>query len=266
MTLNEYKIPYPYNNYLNSIYYFECRNPEYSLFLPDGHLELMVTDCPISVSNVIKEIIDPTKILLWGQLRFYGHVNALNPYKVCGVKFHPWTLSLLSQNHSIDLVDTIIDGKIVFSDIFIDQIKLLAKIDWKCDKQKLSASKRISQLFLNECRSSIVIKYNFIKIASLVKQQNGIQSLNKLLPDYNQSVRTLGNDFIKYMGITPKEYQTIVRLRKSSLEIKKGKNILHTALDFGYFDNAHFTKEFKRFTGFTPKQFSTQKNLVVSTI
>ena len=64
--------------------------------------------------------------------------------------------------------------------------------------------------------------------------KNGIQNILSLLTQYQQSARSLGNDFTKYIGITPKEYQTIVRLRKSSLDLNRGKNILHTALDLDY--------------------------------
>ncbi|GMN05186.1 helix-turn-helix domain-containing protein [Croceitalea sp. MTPC5] len=266
MKIKEFKIPYPYNDYLNSIYYFECYDPEHSFFLPDGHPELMVANRPISVSARNKDVVSPNKILFWGQLRFSGHLNASGPYKVCGVKFQPWTLAILSQNHAINLVDSIIDGRIIFSDLFIETTKVLAKIDWQCDQQKLMASKTIGHLFLKEFRSNIVIKHNFIQTVIFIKKHNGMQSMADLLPEYKQSIRTLGNDFMKYIGISPKEYQTIIRLRKSSIILKKGYNILHTALDLGYFDNAHFTKEFKRFSGVSPKEFSKQKNLVVATV
>ncbi len=263
MILKEYKIPYPNNNYINSIYYFECFNPNHSFFLPDGHLELMVSDSAISVSSKSRQIISPSKILFWGQLRFSGNVNAVSSYKICGVKFQPWTLNFLSKNRSVNLVDSIIDGTTLFSNKFIDNVKLLASIDWSCNLQRELASKKIIQLFLTEYSGNWMVKNNFKNTVFSIKDKNGIQSLAEILPYYRQSVRTLGNDFMKYIGISPKEYQTIVRIRKSSLDIKKGKNILHTALDLGYFDNAHFTNEFKKLSGISPKQFSTQKNLVL---
>jgi AraC-like DNA-binding protein len=64
------------------------------------------------------------------------------------------------------------------------------------------------------------------------------------------SVRQLRRLFEFYMGDTPKEFSKIVRFQKILHEPNVQKNKMY--LDAGYYDQAHFIKEFKSLYGLTP--------------
>jgi len=90
--------------------------------------------------------------------------------------------------------------------------------------------------------------HNTLKISEFCKHNNiGIRKLERM---YN-----------KYVGMSANTYTTLNRFHKST------NQILHTnysklsdlAYDNGFFDQTHFTKEFKRFTGNTPKNFVQQR-------
>jgi len=245
------------------MYYVKDINIRHGDFLPDGHPELMVTSLPLSVSTNTTQIIRSTDVLLWGQIRFFGEIKTTAAYEMCGIKFQPWLLYDLSKRSPASLVDDIIDGRLLFSERFIASVKQLAHINWGSNQQKENISKMITMLFLDEFDNNIQIKYNFINTVKQIKHDSGVHKVAQLLPYYKQSFRTLEHDFTKYIGISPKEYQNIVRLRKASIDLKNGKNILSTALDLGYYDHAHFTKDFKRFSQKSPKQFLGQRNLVI---
>ncbi len=60
--------------------------------------------------------------------------------------------------------------------------------------------------------------------------------------------------FVRYMGLSVKKYSKIIRfydvhtvLREKGLE-----NLTQKILDKGYFDQAHFNRDFKKLTGLTP--------------
>ncbi|GLB52990.1 AraC family transcriptional regulator [Neptunitalea chrysea] len=60
----------------------------------------------------------------------------------------------------------------------------------------------------------------------------------------------------KVIGITPKKLERLVKFRKSLDYILKTNNsFTNIAINSGYFDQPHFVKEFKFFTGFTPTAF-----------
>lgn len=266
MKIEEYKIQPPYDNYLHSMYYVRDLNIQYEDFLPDGHPEFMISSTPLSVYSNSYEVIKPSNILLWGQIRFSGKIRALNCHGLCGVKFQPWILPELSKKSSTGLIDSIINGNRIFSIAFIKSVQELSKIDWNSTQQKDKIGKKIALTFLNELEGRFSLKYNFIDIIKQIKHDRGTNKVSELLPNYGQSLRTLDNDFRKYIGISPKEYHNIIRLRKASLDLKKGKNILHTGLDLGYYDNSHFSREFKRFSSKSPRKFASQKDFVLCKI
>lgn len=61
--------------------------------------------------------------------------------------------------------------------------------------------------------------------------------------------------FVKETGMTIHDYQTQLKICKAKELLKKGKPIVDVALELGFFDQAHFSKCFKRFTSQTPGRF-----------
>jgi len=69
--------------------------------------------------------------------------------------------------------------------------------------------------------------------------------------------RQLERLFSKKIGLSPKQLSKIVRLQsalKSMLNDENSK-LTTVAYEADYYDQAHFNKDFKEFTGLTPKQF-----------
>jgi len=60
--------------------------------------------------------------------------------------------------------------------------------------------------------------------------------------------------FRKITGSSPKQFASITRLSSIALQ-GSSRRLLDTALDAGYYDQAHFNKDFKLFTGHTPAAF-----------
>jgi AraC-like DNA-binding protein len=74
-----------------------------------------------------------------------------------------------------------------------------------------------------------------------------------LSKSYGLSERYLQKLFIDMVGISPSAYFSVYRFNKSLARILSTDHSL-TAIgyDCGYYDQAHFIKEFKKFTGITP--------------
>lgn len=68
--------------------------------------------------------------------------------------------------------------------------------------------------------------------------------------------------FRNQMGVPPHEYQTQVRITQARKLLRKGYSILETAFETGFFDQSHFSRNFKRITGRTPGQYLAECNIV----
>lgn len=71
----------------------------------------------------------------------------------------------------------------------------------------------------------------------------------------NISQDALEKRFRQQVGATPKQFANIVRLRKLITQYTPNQTLTALAYDAGYFDQAHFIKDFKAFTGQSPQDF-----------
>lgn len=83
-------------------------------------------------------------------------------------------------------------------------------------------------------------------------------NIDRVAERYGISSRYLQKIFQHYTGLTPKLYAKIHRFQNSLLLIGKGNQSLTAiAYECGYFDQSHFIREFKSFTGIVPSGFDT---------
>ena len=61
--------------------------------------------------------------------------------------------------------------------------------------------------------------------------------------------------FRKVVGTTPKKFASIIRFSAVVDDLSASKTLSEICYENNFFDQAHFIKDFKQFTGETPEQF-----------
>jgi AraC-like DNA-binding protein len=61
------------------------------------------------------------------------------------------------------------------------------------------------------------------------------------------------------VGTSPKKFASIVRLKHVIHQYNPDHSLTELAYEAGFYDQAHFIKEFKLFTGATPEKFFSGK-------
>jgi AraC-like DNA-binding protein len=69
------------------------------------------------------------------------------------------------------------------------------------------------------------------------------------------SIRQLQRDFHSILGISLNEYRIILRFYVAAHGLKNG-SIADVAHEAGYYDQSHMSREFKKRSGWTPRQVS----------
>lgn len=93
-----------------------------------------------------------------------------------------------------------------------------------------------------------------------LKNSNGLLEISKLQQQTGYSRRYLEILFNNYIGLSLKTLGNIYRFQKFYRDWANGQSyekIIDELYNY-YYDQAHFTKEFKKMTGFSPKYFSTK--------
>lgn len=91
----------------------------------------------------------------------------------------------------------------------------------------------------------------------VMMQLNGRLTVDELSNHVQINRRQLERKFASVIGLSPKQLAKVIRLQ-AALKMLAGKQFTSlTALahEGNYYDQAHFIKDFKEFTGLSPKQF-----------
>ncbi len=91
----------------------------------------------------------------------------------------------------------------------------------------------------------------------LLRTVKGSMAIDRLTSDCNISRRQLERRFVDHVGISPKLLSRIIRFQNTVQLLEQGNFTSLTALGFeaGFYDQAHFIKDFKEFTGLNPRQY-----------
>jgi AraC-like DNA-binding protein len=100
-------------------------------------------------------------------------------------------------------------------------------------------------------------KPDFLVAAAVqkIKTAQGNIRVKNLIDELSISRDAFEKRFRKTVGTQPKQFTSIIKLKNVINNHAANKTLTEVALDAGYYDQAHFIKEFKTLTGKTPGQF-----------
>lgn len=96
---------------------------------------------------------------------------------------------------------------------------------------------------------------------SLIYGSKGLLSVRDLARNVGSSERQLLRRFDSRVGLSPKEFSRIVRLHQAlkTMHSRPGNSLTDVSHECGYYDQAHFIRDFTAFTGLTPGKYLDRK-------
>ena len=101
--------------------------------------------------------------------------------------------------------------------------------------------------------------YNLKRINAVIKSiYLGEQNIDMLAQTACLGYKQFKRIFADYIGANPKDYLRVVRFQKAlhTMNIQSDISLTKLAYECGFYDQSHFIKEFKQFSGYTPTEYS----------
>jgi AraC-like DNA-binding protein len=124
-------------------------------------------------------------------------------------------------------------------------------------RSDIDGQKELLDAFLLE-RMELDPSYaTFTAVKTDVENNGGLEPVEEICRDAGISARNLGRLFGRFLGFSPKYFARIVRFQKAlRILMSDTKTTLGTvSAECGYFDQSHFVKDFRRFTGGVPRGY-----------
>ncbi len=119
------------------------------------------------------------------------------------------------------------------------------------DKQRIN----IVEQFLVSQLKAIQTDNLIVEAVKLIYQTNGTIRIKELNEKLLISQSPFEKRFKKVVGTTPKKFASIVRFNIVLDNLNETKTLTEICYENNFFDQAHFIKDFKQFTGDTPQNF-----------
>jgi len=191
-------------------------------------------------------VYDNHDLLLVGSLNESIVIPLKANSETFGIRFMPSILPQLLNIKANDFTNKILPLEDIAQELF-----LLLNFNEKDESTKVD---KLNNIFENYCED-IVLNKNILRIIDEIMAKKGDVSITEISHSYDINSRQLERLFNNLLGFSPKKFTNIIRFFYAFKSLlKNGFNELSLkALGFGYYDQAHFNKEFKKFSNFTPR-------------
>jgi len=227
--------------------------------IPDGCAEIIVhLGDSMSRQSISGQKFFDARSKLIGQPTEPYIITSEGKIQIFGIRFFPHTLNFFFKAPSNETINSFYGLDILGFDSkkqFEENINNCARPGEMATIADRFMTRRLRQIncskfnYTDFAIKKIIASFGEIKIKE-------IEAMLRLSNKYLERI------FLEWLGITPKTFAQIVRLQNILRKAGKKNSLTNLALDCGYFDQAHFIRNFRQYTGTSPLHYFKEQGLI----
>lgn len=234
--------------YVRYYWTLKCNEPFKVLTFPIG--------CPQMIFHRRTPLYIPelstsqNRFTISGQVNFPAHISSVGDTEMIVVVFYPHTIRMF-----IDISPSVFyNQEISGYDIENKCLNLLGDRVSECPDTQ-TAIPLIEQWLLSRIHRSLNIERIGTSLSTMLHSTSAtVETLAAIACLGKKQFERL---FRQYVGMNPKEYGRIVRFQRALRMMQLGSsNYVNITYANGYADQSHFIRDFRQFSGLTPKQLT----------
>ncbi|MDC8004797.1 AraC family transcriptional regulator [Aureisphaera galaxeae] len=257
MIFETHTLPNELAKYVEAVFHFKNFVPDHSIerVVPTGHI-FVIFELDGFVRNTFdNETLKPnrefTKVWVSGMHKNYISISAHQNSEMFVIQFKPFGAHPFFHFPIHELNDRILPSDELFGNELLQLRDAILTKDTSEEKFQL-AEAWLKGRFNQE-------KTPPAELLDVLKelQTESVANYNRTIENYSKTQKHLIDQFKKYVGLTPKYYQRILRFNEILQQIHKAEKIEWSQIAYQceYADQSHFIKEFKHFSGLNPQKF-----------
>ena len=230
------------------------------LLLPTCTFNIIVTDqpCFVKLTTDSKWVRLRPGAVFFGQRSCSIRIKSKRQLNICGIRFKPFAFANIINTPVFQFNDSFISLNKIFpvNKVTTSLIQKLLETKQIDNKTRL-LDELMCDLFK---QSSFSIDEQLRAQLNYILDRKGVVKIKDIFEEFNISKVTLHKNFINKVGLTPKKVSQIWRMNHL-LQMKEEfpeENLTTLCLDAGFYDQAHFIKDFKLLFGIAPRKYFNQ--------
>jgi len=248
------------SKYIESIFHFKDFVPEHSIerVVPTGHIFIIFELDGFTRNTLDNDTLKPnntfTKVWVSGMHKNHISISVHPKSEMFVIQFKPFGAYPFFHFPIQELNEKIVSAeKVLGNEILTLREEILNK---KTTEEKFDIAEEWLKGRFNQEKTPSVELLNVLDRL----QAESVVNYSNIVEDYAKTQKHLISQFKKYIGLTPKTYQRILRFNEILQQIHQTEKIewSQVAYQCEYADQSHFIKEFRHFSGFNPQKFIQQ--------
>lgn len=227
--------------------------------LPTDSIDIIVNLSDVMEYKIENQNYNASNIHFNGIRDKHGFVIQRGNIRVMGISFYPFGLYPFLKIPISEFKGQIVDLKQV-SEAFVGKLEGTLNLVSSIEDIALHLEKILVSVLDED-----LIANKMVNLLNLFIYNNQYSTINLFCDDMNINIKTLERACLKYTGYTPKTLRKICRFKMVSNQLiynSKNNDFFDLIYENEYYDQAHFIKEFKQFSGVSPIKFIKESKTI----